>query len=302
MPVGNEKSTSVRALNAAMAGLERFAPSLGARWVDRLWFGVPARRPNGNLPAAGTPFELSVAGRTVRGRRWGHGEEIVYLVHGWGSSSTQMRAFVEPLRAADFTVVVHDALSHGRSDTGPSGPRRSNALEHAEALRAVVAANGPAHGVVAHSLGAMVAALVMRDGIVPERAVYLAPMIDVTSYGEPFMRMLGAGPRIWSRFIDRTERRLGVRMSYFDIAAIVDELATPPLLIVHDRHDQETSWQASRNLMSSWPETQLLTTTGLGHNRILADPQVVASAVDFLRGTDISRENLEAAALAKPAE
>ena len=86
-------------------------------------------------------------------------------------------------------------------------------------------------------------------------------MIDVTSYGQPFIRMLGGG-RIWTRFVDRVEHKFGLDLSFFDLAAMADELATPPLLIVHDRDDQETSWDASRP-WRSWPDTKLLTTTGL---------------------------------------
>jgi pimeloyl-ACP methyl ester carboxylesterase len=299
MPERTKKSTSVRALKSAMSVLELTAPGVGARWVERIWFTVPPRRPrNGEMPAGGIPFELSVNEATVRGRRWGHQEDIVYLVHGWGSSGAQLGAFIEPLLDAGFSVVSYDALSHGRSDPGAGGPRRSNALEQAAALRAVVAAHGPAYGVVAHSLGSMVAALAMRDGIVPLRAVYVAPMIDVASYGLPFIHMLGAGQRIWIRFVDRVERRLSVQMSYFDIAAMADEFATPPLLIVHDRDDPETSWDASRAMAGTWPAARLVTTVGLGHNRILADPSVVSVAVAFLRGRDVADENLEATAIA----
>jgi pimeloyl-ACP methyl ester carboxylesterase len=282
-----------------MGILERTAPGLGARWVERIWFTVPARRPStGEFPLGGTRFELSVSGATVRGRRWGHGENIVYLVHGWGSSGAQLGAFIEALLDAGFSVVAYDALSHGSSDPGPSGPRRSNALEHRDVLTAVVAAHGPAYGIVAHSLGSMVAALAMRDGIVPKRAVFVAPMIDVTSYGRPFIRMLGGGQRIWTRFVDRVEHKFGLSLSFFDLAAMADELATPPLLIVHDRDDQETSWEATRALAGIWPDTKLLTTTGLGHNRILADSAVVAAAVAFLRGPEVLSEDVTVTAVA----
>jgi hypothetical protein len=37
-----------------------------------------------------------------------------------------------------------------------------------------------------------------------------------------------------------------------------------------------------------------LTTTGLGHNRILTDSAVVSTAVAFLRGQDVTNEDLEA--------
>jgi pimeloyl-ACP methyl ester carboxylesterase len=284
MPQSPLKSTIVRASRRAMGMLEVIAPGLGARWVDRLWFSVPPpRRPRGDISAGSTSFEHTISEATVRGHRWGDQEKIIYLIHGWGSSSAQLGGFVKPLLDAGFAVVAYDALSHGNSDSGPSGPGRSNALEHRDVLRAVVAAQGPAYGVVAHSLGSMVAALAMRDGIVPERAVYIAPMIDITSYGEPFVRMLGGGPRIWARFVRRVERRLGLRMSYFDLPAMAEELTTPPLLIVHDREDHETSWDASRKLASRWPDAQLLTTNGLGHNRILSNPAVVSAVVNFIR-------------------
>jgi pimeloyl-ACP methyl ester carboxylesterase len=268
----------------AMGVLESLAPGLGARWVDRLWFSVPPPRPiKGDNPADGTPFEITVSDAAVRGRRWGDTGKIVYLVHGWGSSSAQLGSFVKPLRDAGFSVIAYDALSHGRSDPGRSGPRRSNALEHRDVLEAVVAAHGPAYGVVAHSLGSMVAALAMRDGIVPQRAAYVAPMIDITSYGEPFVQMLGGGPRIWAKFARRVERRFGLRMSYFDLPAMAHELTTPPLLIIHDRDDHETSWEASEKLATQWPNAQLLTTTGLGHNRILSDPATVSVVIAFIR-------------------
>jgi pimeloyl-ACP methyl ester carboxylesterase len=300
MPAARRKETIVRSMKSVMGLLELAAPALGARWVDRMWFTVPTRRHVGRyVSISGTPFELSVSGATVRGRRWGDDEKIIYLVHGWGGSGAQLGAFVEPLLDAGFSVVAYDALSHGSSDPGPSGPRRSSALEHRDVLRAVIAAHGHPYGVVAHSLGSMVAALAMRDGIVPDRAVYIAPMIDITSYGEPFLRSLGAGPRIWAEFVKRVERKVGVPMSYFDLAAMAGELSTPPLLIVHNRDDQETRWEASEKLASAWPQARLLTTTGLGHNRILNNAAVVSAAVAFLRGEDLTDEGVQTYSIAR---
>lgn len=292
------KSTSVRALRALLAVLERTAPSLGARVVERFWFTVPPPRPvKSDRPAGGTRFEVVVGGRTARGHRWGMSERTVYLVHGWGGSAAQLDAFVEPLLAAGFGVVSYDALSHSTSDPGPSGPRRSTALEQLDVLRAVVAAHGPASGIVAHSLGSMVAAIAMREGVVPRRAVYVAPMTDAASYTLMFTRMLGAGERTWASFIARLERRFDLSLAYFDVPAIATELPTPPLLVVHDRDDQETNWETSRALADTWPDARLITTRGLGHNRILADSEVVAMTVSFIRGQGSVDKRLRAAAV-----
>jgi pimeloyl-ACP methyl ester carboxylesterase len=286
MPASPKKSTSVRTIVAAFGLLERTAPALGARGVERFWFRVPHRRTDEDLPTGGTAFALEVQGGTVRGRRWGHGDDVVYLVHGWGGRGAQLGAFVAPLREAGYSVVAYDALSHGGSAPGPMGPGRSNILEHVSALRAVVAAHGPAYGVVAHSLGGMAAALAMREGVLPQRAVYVAPMADAASYTLGFTRMLGAGQRTWTRFIARLERRFLRPLSAFDLGAAAAEVTTPPLLVVHDREDRETRWADSAAIVRQWPGAELVSTTGLGHTRVLADPDVVRRAVAFLGHVD----------------
>jgi pimeloyl-ACP methyl ester carboxylesterase len=57
---------------------------------------------------------------------------------------------------------------------------------------------------------------------------------------------------------------------------------SPPLLLVHDRQDAETSWADSAAIAQAWPGSRLVTTTGLGHRRILRDPAVVAEVVGFV--------------------
>ena len=57
---------------------------------------------------------------------------------------------------------------------------------------------------------------------------------------------------------------------------------TPPLLVIHDRDDHETSWQDGVDIASRWPIATLQTTTGLGHNRILRDSAVVESVTRFV--------------------
>jgi hypothetical protein len=41
------------------------------------------------------------------------------------------------------------------------------------------------------------------------------------------------------------------------------------ILVVHDRDDDDTYWTEGAALAEAWPGAQLLTTTGLGHRRIL---------------------------------
>jgi hypothetical protein len=146
----------------------------------------------------------------------------------------------------------------------------------------VVADLGPAHAVVAHSLGATAAAFALRDGLPVERAAFVAPMADPLPYTRVFAGRLGFGERVRTRLVDRIERRVGLPLSAFDVPAMAEQVATPPLLLVHDRQDAETGWSDSAAIARSWPRSRLVTTVGLGHRRILRAPAVIAEVVEFV--------------------
>jgi pimeloyl-ACP methyl ester carboxylesterase len=274
-----QKSTIVRSLGV----LERVAPAVGATWAEQLWFTVPrAGGRRDRLAPPGRPFQIQVHGRTVTGETWGEGP-LVYLVHGWGGWRGQLDAFVAPLADAGHRVVAFDALGHGGSDPGPEGPGRSTLLELADSLTAVVAAHGPAAAVVAHSLGATATAHAMRQGLGVGRAVFVAPMADPLPYTRTFAGRLGFGERIRTRMVARIERRVGMPLSAFGVLDLARTMATPPLLLlIHDRQDAETGWSDSDAIARAWPGARLVTTTGLGHRRILRDPAVVAEVAGFV--------------------
>ncbi len=292
------KGASYATVRGSFRLLERVAPALGARWAERIWFTIPpAATPRIAAPDGSSAFEVAVDGHRVRGRRWGEGDPV-YLVHGWGGSASQLDAFVPPLVQAGFSVVSFDTPSHGASDPGPSGPRSSTILEAAEALRAVAARHGDPAGVVGHSAGATAAAVALRDGLPATRAVFLAPMADPRPYADWFAARLGFGERTRVRLLARIERRVGVPMAYLDVPAMAGQAAMPPLLVVHDQGDRETSWSGGRDIANAWPDARLLTTNRLGHRRILRDPGVVAEVVGFLAGAAPSREQAAAGEVA----
>jgi pimeloyl-ACP methyl ester carboxylesterase len=284
-----QKSTIVR----SFAFLERFAPAVGARWAEALWFTVPrAHGPRDRHAGPGRPFRVRVHGATVAGERWGDrpvdgapgraGAPVVYLMHGWGGWRGQLDPFVGPLVDAGFRVVAFDALGHGESGPGSEGPGRSNILELADTLAAVVAAQGPAHAVVAHSLGATAAAFALRQGLPVGRLVFVSPMADPLPYTRAFAARLGFGERTRTRLVARVERRIGMPMPAFDVPAMAQQVATPPLLLLHDRLDAETAWADSEAVARTWPGARLVTTTGLGHRRILRAPAVIAEITRFV--------------------
>jgi pimeloyl-ACP methyl ester carboxylesterase len=284
---GSQKSTIGRSTRWLAQAVEWAMPAAGAALATRLWFTVPsvdAVRRNAAIPLgdpAGAPFTVDVGGCRVAGRTWGDGR-AVYLVHGWGGWGTQLVGFVRPLVEAGFRVVTFDAPSHGESGPGSLGRRSTSLVELADALTAVADEHGPAAAVVAHSLGGTATGLALRDGLKADRIVLVAPVADPGPYLGRFVRGLGFGRRVLARARTRIERRAGIGLDALNLPRVAGEVATPPVLVVHDRDDREVDWSDGAAVAAAWPESVLVSTTGLGHSRILRDPVVVAEVVAFL--------------------
>ena len=284
-----EKSTTVRifavppAVRVAFAVLNRGAPGLAARWAEHIWFTLPRSAAVARaVPVpGGRAFGVDVGGSRIAGQEWGAGP-AVYLLHGWGGQAGQLAAFVAPLVERGYRVVAFDTPSHGRSAPGAYGPRSSSIPEFAAALTSVVAARGPAHAVIAHSMGGTATAVALCDGLPAGRIALLAPMAGPLSYARRLADALGLSPAAYRRLIARVERRVHAPMRHFDVPELGRAVAMPPTLVVHDRDDVYTPVADGAAIAAAWPSARLRVTSGLGHRRLLRDPGVVSEVVDFV--------------------
>lgn len=283
---GPQKSTTVRSHVRLPRGVrttirltDRVAPALVARVALYLWCRPAGARRPAPIPG-GTRWTLPVGAGHVVGQTWGSGPRV-YLVHGWGGHRGQLAAFVEPLVAAGYEVVAFDALSHGESGPGAFGPRQSTLPEMAETLASVVAAHGAAHAVVTHSFGGTTTTLAILDGLTAARVALVAPMADPLPYTRDLAAVLGFGEPTRQRFLALMARRSDRPLTDFDVARGVEthDGSLPVALVVHDTQDKEAHLADGERLARSWPGARLVTTTGLGHRRILRDPDVVAEVV-----------------------
>ena len=185
-----------------------------------------------------------------------------------------------PLADAGFRVVAFDVPGHGDSGPSVAGRGRSNGLEFVHALRAVAAAFGDPLGVIAHSYGCATTATAIRDGLVTGRLVCVSPSVDPMSSVEALARALGIGRRTIAHMVARVEKLAGRPLSDFDPRNLTS--GQPPTLVIHDRQDKEVAYAEGLALRASWPTAELVSTDGLGHQRILRDPEVVDAAVRFL--------------------
>jgi pimeloyl-ACP methyl ester carboxylesterase len=282
-----KKSTIVRFRNHAVATFFRYgehvAPSRTGRLARDLWFSAPPRMAELPVPDGGEPFEVLAQGHVVRGLVWGDGP-VVYLVHGWGGRGAQFGALVEPLVAAGHRVVMFDAPAHGDSDHGPAGPRRTNGVEFAKALDAVFCEFGPAEAVIAHSMGTISTYLAIRYGwLGAGRLVFVAPMVEFNGLLDQFQIALGFGPRTRRALEQEVTDFVGVPVRAFDARVQAAHVEPLPTLVLTDRGDRQTPYADVVDFVETIG-APLVTTDGLGHRKILRDPDVVRTIVEYVAG------------------
>jgi pimeloyl-ACP methyl ester carboxylesterase len=282
------KSTNVRFLfqtlarRLALRASAALAPDLAGAWAEHLFLRPPGSRAPESLFFALSDARSSYVehrGRSLASWSWGlpHAPAVV-LAHGWGGRAAQMRGFVFPLLAAGFRVVAFDQPAHGISEG-----RLTGLPDFADALAAVAARHGGVRAVIAHSFGGAALALALARGLALERAVLISPPSDLVGYSRRFARGYWIPERVRHVMQTAIEDRFGVRWAEMEIARLAPRLRASAL-VIHDRADPVVPWKQGAAFARAWPGARLLTTSGLGHGRILEAEAAVRAAADFVSG------------------
>ena len=226
---------------------------------------------------------IEIAGRTIATYTWGNPERRPYVLfaHGWSSHGTRFLPWVPALRAAGYAVVAFDQPAHGRS-TG----EHTTLPDFADTLLAVGHCFGPAALLVGHSLGGAAASVALARGLQAQRVMLIAPAADPEAATERFANTIALPQRLFRALIDSFERHVGVAFDDLQAHRNAPRIARPAL-IVHDLEDREVPWAEGERYARYWPDSHLVTTRGLGHNRIAGDDATIAAALRFLHGETV---------------
>ena len=266
-------------LRVAIRLLGLASPPLAARWVYRLWF-QPLRYPEPQQEKewrhTAEPLAVVHRGQALAVDSWGAGPTVL-MVHGWNGRGAQLGAFGPALVKAGYRVVTFDTPAHGRSPG-----RATNLPEISEAIHAVAQACGPVHAVIGHSFGVACTLYAVQQGLSVNRLVAISPPHNVRGLTQKFFTALDIEPRVQEIFNRTFEKNFGADLwERFSPEVVARQLSVPGL-IVHDQDDRDVPIQEGDAVAQAWPGAQFVRTTGLGHRRILRDPDVIARVTAFI--------------------
>lgn len=285
------KSTNVRlrelGIASARLGMQLLTaktPRLAARYAEHL-FLTPHRyaRPGWERRALlnATSIRFAHEGTLLPAWVWGPSLFVpnvatVVLVHGWEGRGSQLSAYAESLVRRGFRVVTFDGPGHGDAPDADS-----SFVDLARALVSLSLFIGPAHAVIAHSVGGAAALLATRFGFTAERFALIAPPVSPERFVRGFSQALGLADEVRDAMFARLEEHYELRVPELDVrkdAATV----SGSILVVHDTDDRAVPLSDGKAIADTAKDGRFFATSGLGHHRILRDAESIAEVTKFV--------------------
>ena len=265
-------------LTKTFSFFSRVSPQLTSKVAAQL-FVLPQRyklsKDEQDMLNEGTPLHIHVGARQIAGWRWGRGPSVL-LVHGWSGCAAQFTPLIRSLIERNYSVIAFDLPAHGQS-----AGKQTNLYECMNTVEAIANRYEPFHGVLGHSFGGLAAALVLNETRNTNRLVLVSPLTGANYALHTFGSMIGVNTDVQTRVREYFENKLGIAFAECDFSVLADRLAIPTL-VVHDRGDRMILWNETAKWVEDCDQAQLLTTEGLGHQRILADTRVAERIKGFL--------------------
>jgi len=265
--------------------VSRLFPSLAVISAHRLFhYPIKTKKNNPNekpLPKA-KKFTISLyKGITLQGYRWGcENHPIVFLVHGWSTTSKSLSHFTDILLKHNYQVVSYDAIRHGNSEG-----KLSDLANWADSVQAILDYVGEVECIIAHSFGSAAVTVASRLGLNTKKLVFIAPIHNVNAISQRFGRQLGIPSFILDKMRTYTWKHNQNSFEKYgkDWEDIFNSKFHVPTLIFHDKDDKETDIEHAKALYQKWTWATLKETQGLGHRRILYNKDVVKETLAFVK-------------------
>lgn len=228
------------------------------------------------LNQANEQFTIDYAGKKVQAYRWGNGARKVLLLHGWQSHSYWWRYVVSSLSKEEFTIFSLDAPGHGLSEGDFLNlPHYSGLIEQ------FIIEQKSIHAILTHSFGgfASVYTLHRLPHLQVSKMVVMAAPGEVELFFNYYQRMLGLSRKAVQVITEHFVKAIGHPPSYFQMEEFAKSLNLSGL-IIHDTEDKEAPYQTAVKINKVWKNSNLITTTGLGHN--LKSKELVEEVVKFV--------------------
>ncbi|WP_091267008.1 alpha/beta hydrolase [Gillisia sp. Hel1_33_143] len=261
--------------------LTKISPFLASRFAARLFltpfkYKLPEREKEMDARSIQEKIMVSSINREIIIYTYGTSPKKVLLVHGWSGRGTQLSLIAKALLEKGYSVVSFDAPAHGKA----SG-KVSMMPFFIESIHHISKKYGPFEAAIGHSLGGMSLLRAAKDGFDIKRLVIIGTANSVTHITKEFARNMKLNEDVAEKMKSYFDERYGENMDNYSGAISAKEVKIPTL-IIHDEDDVDVHISSAHEISDNLENSELFLTKGLGHRKILGDPEVINKTTTFI--------------------
>lgn len=263
--------------------LSTFFPTLVAKMALTI-FATPVRTPR---PASEMAWHESAKKYFLKNGiaafEWGApSDPLVLLIHGWNGRGTQLASFAPALVQQKFRVVALDGPGHGISPGKKTNPSHfAQFIIDAQGELLSATQKDSSHALIAHSFGGVCSVLALSRGLKTKGIVLIASPAFYDRVVHFFSRSMKLSKKCEQSFFEQVTKLIALNPYDLNLGKLGAKLQLPAL-VVHDQADNAVDYLSAQSIIGQWPGSQLFSTQGLGHRRIMRDPKVIDSVTNFI--------------------
>jgi pimeloyl-ACP methyl ester carboxylesterase len=211
--------------------------------------------------------------------RWGRGDKLVILVHGWNSKAMDFYKLIPVLTAKGYQVVAFDGPAHGLSE-GES----THLMHFRDVLYEMIQKVGMPYAIIGHSMGGGAAAhLLMEYDIRVQRLALLATPAISKRYFENIFTFMQVPAKMQKLFFKGMQEQLHENIDDYNLIERKEPIKADEILVIYDPHDEVVPGKEVKEFIKSRPEMKRLEMKNVGHNGIIKSKEVFNALLEFLK-------------------
>ncbi len=209
--------------------------------------------------------------------QYGDGKKKVLLVHGWSGRGTQLVKIADKLVSMGYQIISFDAPAHGKCQG-----KSTLMPEFIASILELEKQFGPFEFAIGHSLGGMSILNAIKQNLKVKKAVIIGSGDIIQDIIDDFVNKLQLQSKIGILLKNHFEKKNGVIMNSYSSNIVASEVKIP-VLIFHDKDDEDVDVKAAYNINKHLANSELIITEGLGHRKILGSEKVINKIKEFLK-------------------
>ena len=285
MPKKKQKQAQVieipKAILLTAKFLQAVSPSLTTKFAAKL-FTTPIKHklPKRELYMERESVQKSILVPEIQKEivvyKYGKSDKKVLLVHGWSGRGTQLVKIADEMLKLGYMTISFDAPAHGKSKGN-----YSIMTEFIASILEIEKQYGPFEFAIGHSLGGMSVLNAIKQNLQVKKAVIIGSGDIIQDIIDDFIHKLQLKPEFGIKLRDHFEAKFGGKMDDYS-AYKAAEKTEIPVLIIHDKDDDDVSVKAAYNIQKHLKQSEIMITEGLGHRKILGDENVIQKVKEFI--------------------